>query len=204
MERMEYLRNRYRTMEEYNAEAGEVAEPYRLLVVVHFPVNFTPETARRLVSIATNGPRCGVHALVLVDTEQPLPHGFNLADLERTANVISWDGQRFVWEDDDFRDAILSPDTPPAIDQFERLVHLVGKAAQEAGQVEVPFARVVPPRSAWWQGQTFDGLQIPLGRAGARRLQYLSLGQGTAQHALVAGPAGSEGKEGASEPVRGE
>lgn len=186
-----YLRNRYKTMEEYNTEAGEVAEPYRLLVAVHFPVNFTPEAARRLISIVTNGPRCGVHAIVLVDTEQPLPYGFNLADLERTANVIAWDGQRFVWQDDDFRDAILSLDRPPPLEQFEHLVHRVGRAAKEASQVEVPFARVVPPRSEWWKGRTTDGIQVPLGRAGARQLQYLSLGQGTAQHALVAGRTGA-------------
>ena len=186
-----YLRNRYRTMEAYNAEAGEVAEPYRLLVAVHFPVNFTAEAARRLISITTNGPRCGVYALVLVDTEQPLPHGFNPADLERTASVIAWDGQRFVWQDDDFRDALLSLDNPPALDQFERLVHLVGQAAKEAGRVEVSFARVVPPRPDWWKAKTSAGLQVALGRAGARQLQYLSLGEGTAQHALVAGRTGA-------------
>lgn len=186
-----YLRNQYRTMEDYNAEAGEVAEPYRLLVAIHFPANFTEEAARRLVSITSNGPRCGVYAVILVDTKQPLPHGFNLADLERTANVIAWDGQRFVWEDPDFRDAALSLDAPPARDQFARLVHLVGEAAQEAGRVEVPFAKVAPPPQDWWQGTTTESLQAPLGRAGARQLQHLALGQGTTQHALVAGRTGS-------------
>src|SRR5260370_408755 len=32
-----YLRNDYPTIDEYNAQAGEVAEPYRLLVVANFP-----------------------------------------------------------------------------------------------------------------------------------------------------------------------
>ena len=77
-----YLGNQYPNMEAYNADAGEVAEPYRLVVVANFPVNFTEDAARRLVSIAANGPRCGVYTLVTVDTEQPLPYGFNLSDLE--------------------------------------------------------------------------------------------------------------------------
>ena len=64
-----YLRNEYETIEEYNAQAGEVAEPYRVLVVANFPANFTTEAARRLVSIATSGPRCGVYTLISVDTE---------------------------------------------------------------------------------------------------------------------------------------
>ena len=40
----QYLRNQYATIEDYNAQAGEIAEPYRVLVVFDFPVNFS-ETA---------------------------------------------------------------------------------------------------------------------------------------------------------------
>src|SRR5205085_11431828 len=54
-----YLRGQYKTIEEYNKQAGEVAEPYRVLIVIGFPVKFTQEAAGRLVEIATNGPRCG-------------------------------------------------------------------------------------------------------------------------------------------------
>ena len=36
-----YLRNEFETIEEYNAHAGEVAEPFRVLVVANFPANFT-------------------------------------------------------------------------------------------------------------------------------------------------------------------
>ena len=186
-----YLRNRYATMEDYNAEAGEVAEPYRLLVAMNFPVNFDDTAARRLVSIATNGPRCGVYVLATVDTEQPLPHGFNLADLERTATVVAWDGQRFVWQDDDFRDATLEMDAPPPMEQFERLVRAVGAAAKEASKVEVPFKRIIPPPEAWWQAETRRGIRAPIGRVGARGIQYFEIGEGTAQHALVAGRTGS-------------
>jgi hypothetical protein len=71
-----FLRDKYPTIEDYNAEAGEVAEPYRVLIVVDFPVNFTDSAARRLVSIALNGPRCGVYTIVTMDTEQELPYGF--------------------------------------------------------------------------------------------------------------------------------
>src|SRR5205823_6898759 len=73
-----YLRNQYKTIEEYNAQAGEVAEPYRVLVVANFPTNFSAETARRLVSIANSGAVCGVYVLVSVDSKQPLPQGFDL------------------------------------------------------------------------------------------------------------------------------
>lgn len=71
-----YLRDKYLTIEDYNTEAGEVAEPYRLLVAINFPMNFSEAAARRLVSITLNGPRCGVYTILTVDTEQELPYGF--------------------------------------------------------------------------------------------------------------------------------
>ncbi len=41
-----YLRNEFQSIEEYNRHAGEVAEPFRILVIANFPQNFT-EAARR-------------------------------------------------------------------------------------------------------------------------------------------------------------
>ena len=35
-----YLRNEFETIDEYNAQAGELAEPYRFLVIADFPVGF--------------------------------------------------------------------------------------------------------------------------------------------------------------------
>src|SRR5436853_26487 len=57
----QYLRTEYSTIHDYNEAAKEVAEPYRFVVVFDFPVNFTETAARRLVSIARNGARCGVY-----------------------------------------------------------------------------------------------------------------------------------------------
>src|SRR5205807_9815300 len=56
-----YLRNEFATLEEYNSKAGEVAEPYRVLVVANFPVNFTEAAARRPISIAGSGARSGAY-----------------------------------------------------------------------------------------------------------------------------------------------
>jgi DNA segregation ATPase FtsK/SpoIIIE, S-DNA-T family len=42
-----------------------------------------------------------------------------------------------------------------------------------------------------WSLQTDRELRVPLGKCGATKLQYLTLGRGTAQHALIAGKTGS-------------
>ena len=77
-----YLRNEFETIEEYNTMAGEVAEPFRILVVANFPTNFNDAALRRLISIVNSGARCGVYALVMLDTKLGLPSGFPLKELE--------------------------------------------------------------------------------------------------------------------------
>ncbi|MDX9953463.1 MAG: FtsK/SpoIIIE domain-containing protein [Anaerolineae bacterium] len=186
-----YLRNQYATIEAYDAQAGEIAEPYRLLVVLDFPVNFSEAAARRLISIAQNGPRCGVYPLIVADMAQKLPYGFNLADLEHQTTVFAWNGSRFVWKTPEFQDYHLELDSPPTADQFNAIVTTVGEAAKNANRVEVPFDRIAPPESTWWQGDSRGGLGAPLGPSGARKVQQFSLGENTAQHVLIAGKTGS-------------
>jgi energy-coupling factor transporter ATP-binding protein EcfA2 len=186
-----YLRNQFKTIEDYNAQAGEIAEPYRVVVAFDFPVNFNEGAARRLVSIAQNGPRCGVYTVVLVDASKPMPHGFNLADLEQNATVIAMDGSRWVWQDPDYRDCQLELDAAPPPDLFNRILHTVGAGAKDAKKVEVPFERIAPPPDLWWRSDSRAGLTAVLGPSGARKTLSLELGKGTAQHVLVAGKTGS-------------
>jgi hypothetical protein len=186
-----YLRNQYETIMDYNAQAGEVAEPFRVLVVANFPVNFSPEAIRRLLSIMQSGPRCGVLTLVSVDTKVPLPKGFDLADLEANSLNFSWDGQRFRWKDADFETYPLTLESPPDNEFVNRLLAQVGQAAQNAQRVEVPFEFIAPSEEEWWHADSRKGLRVALGRAGATQRQCLDLGKGTAQHALIAGKTGS-------------
>ena len=44
-----------------------MAEPFQVLVIANFPANFSEEAARRLVSIASSGARCGVYTLISAD-----------------------------------------------------------------------------------------------------------------------------------------
>src|SRR6185436_13826781 len=78
-----YLRNEYATIQDYNAQAGEVAEPYRFLVIADFPVNLTENAAKKLWSIITSGPRCGVYSLIAEFLDRQVPSYVPLADVER-------------------------------------------------------------------------------------------------------------------------
>ena len=186
-----YLRNQYETIQQYNAQAGEVAEPYRVLVVAGFPTNFSEAAMRRLLSILSAGPRCGVFVLLAADSQQKLPPGLRYRDLEEHCRVLRWREGRFVLQDEHWEPLQLQLDAPPPAQQFQQLVHRIGQAAQGAGRVEVPFDYLMPPEDQWWQSDSRRGLEAPLGRAGATKLQPFRLGQGTAQHVLVGGKTGS-------------
>ncbi len=59
----QYLKGQFETIDDYNEHAGEVAQPYRVLVVFDFPNGFSDRAARQLLSLAENGPRCGVYTM---------------------------------------------------------------------------------------------------------------------------------------------
>ena len=198
-----YLRNEFATIDDYNAQAGELAEPYRFLVLADFPAEFSNEALRRLSSIAVTGPRCGVYTLVIRDTRVQLPGGIHMDELEKGGvNLVrqslpSSDPEappappRFVWQDDVFRQFPLTCDPPPNEDQMTRIANVVGQGAKEANRVEVNFDSIAPPAEKFWTLSSAEELQVAVGRRGATRLQLLGLGKGVAQHVLIAGKTGS-------------
>ena len=66
------------------------------------------------------------------------------------------------------------------------------RAEQEFhARVEVPFETVASDDAGMWQEETTALLRVPIGRSGATKFQYLEIGSGTRQHALIAGKTGS-------------
>lgn len=186
-----YLRNEFRSIDEYNQHAGEVAEPFHILVAANFPAGFSDEAAARLLSIVNSGARCGVYSVLSVDTKQEMPRNFNLADLEQNAVTVQWNGKRFCWLDEDIKDLPLTLDQPPADECLTKVIKIFGKRAKAANRVEVPFATVAAPRDKWWTWDSRDHIEVALGRAGATKLQTMKLGKGTSQHVLISGKTGS-------------
>jgi hypothetical protein len=227
-----YLRNEFATIHEYNAQAGEVAEPFQVLVAANFPTNFGEGAARKLVSIATSGPRCGVYTLIMVDRKQKMPADFDLNDLKANAVHLDWvpgttpqhdfsgalsqpprlpgdefddlpsagtmsaqsrpnGAGHFRWRYPAFEHLPLTLDRPPSADRFNDVLRAAGRAAKDSMRVEVPFEQVAPAEDEYWTGDSGKELVVPIGRAGARRLQPVRLGKGTSQHLLVCGKTGS-------------
>ncbi len=109
--------------------------PLRVLVVLDFPTNFGGTTSRMLANILQRGPSAGIHPIVHVDMNETLPYGFNLADIERDATAIRWDGHRFVWQDPDFRRCWLELDAMPTGPLARKI--LDGARAPVGGSVSI-------------------------------------------------------------------
>jgi ABC-type multidrug transport system fused ATPase/permease subunit len=186
-----YLRNEFASIEDYNREAGDLAEPYRILVVANFPAGFSEAAATRLLSVVASGARCGVYTLLSVDPRQRLPREFRLADLEREAIKLAWSDGRFVLEHPEWGAMPLETLSPPPPSHFTEIVRAVGEHSRDADRVEVPFSAIAPAENDWWTADSRGGIDVPLGRAGAMKFQHLQLGKGTSQHVLIAGKTGS-------------
>jgi hypothetical protein len=203
-----YLRNKHQTIESYNVENGEVAEPYKMLVINPFPGNFTEDAIQRLESIVLNGPRCGVYTILAINTDknaQTAPFWqrmmstikndiFQLEDLEQGATVLSWDGERFVYNDNDFKDCQLDLDLLPSNEILELVLKKFGGQVKKASVVEVRFEskrEIAIPENQWWQEDSSYGLKIPLGPNVSGKIQYLELGKDTSHHVLIVGKTGS-------------
>lgn len=88
-----YLRGQYSSIREYNARAGDMAEPYRLLVVCDYPSQFTDRACEMLLSLAENGARCGIHLIVHGDPEAAAQARAPFDRLVRNADHLAWHGQ---------------------------------------------------------------------------------------------------------------
>src|SRR5262249_14368688 len=82
-------------------------------------------------------------------------------------------------------------DSPPSPEFATQFLHQVGEASKDANRVEVPFEQITPSDGEFWSEETAEELRVPIGRSGATKLQYLAIGKGTRQHALIAGKTGS-------------
>ncbi len=186
-----YLRDEYATVAEYNEQAGQLAEPLRVIVMADFPAGLNESAVRRLQSILQSGQRCGVHLLLLRDVARAWPPGLVEEDVIRTCRRLRWTAGGFRVDEAALAEVPVLAGMPPAPGRLQEILRAVGQAARGASVVQVPFEAIVPEAGAIWSGSTAASLRVPIGRTGATQLQQLVLGEGTRQHVLLAGKTGS-------------
>ena len=186
-----YLRNEFENITEYNNQAGVVAEKYHFLVIADFPANFSEAAVKRLESIVSSGPRCGVFTLMHTDLRATQPDGFTGTTPAPDRIVLRQAHDHWELGGLPMTGLSLTPEVPPAPDHALALLHRIGKSSIDAGRVEVPFSQIAPAPADYWTGDNTNELRIAIGRTGAVKHQMLAIGKGTRQHALFAGKTGS-------------
>lgn len=211
-----YLRTTYETIDEYNDAAGEVAEPYRVLVLFDFPTGLTSESTARLKSVLENGPRCGVFTTIVSETGAQAPYGVDVAQLSSAVRRMNLQA--------DFADDINGYKLETAFDYdglpdgseaAKRVIDRVGRACIERSEAAITFDRVftlyadVAARglrpelgraatqtrsndpATWWTGDSTRGLFAPIGQKGARDVAILGFDSSDRAGALLVGRPGS-------------
>jgi len=120
-----------------------------------------------------------VYIIATIDKNHPLPHGFQLSELERTGRVIELNRNRIVLPDKAFDGYDFKLDNLPTPQQFNRIAIPIGEASKTAQKVIVPFDQIVPDLSNWWQGDSRAGIAAAIGKVGAEEHLYFELGKGT-------------------------
>ncbi len=133
-----YLRGQFDTIDEYNHHAGEVAQPYRVLVIFDYPNGFSDRASRQLLSLIENGPRCGVYTILHYDQDGGTTNHRQEVTIDRLTHSM----QKVLWSRDqaclELADPVgtvglgLLPDEAPPI------------SFDEDGQPETSFATLLP------------------------------------------------------------
>ena len=195
-----YLRSDFESIDQYNEQAGEIAEPYRFVFIYDFPENFDNDACLALERIMTNGARCGVHVVMVWNENKELPHGVKPEQIIQSANYYKIDGNALKLVNLEFKEGFSTRfilDASPEESTISQIVKNHGESAAAGAVVEVPYEnlihRVMEDEQRYWSLDNSQDLTAPLGPTGARKIQQLSFGmQGTtAHHALVIGRTGS-------------
>jgi tetratricopeptide (TPR) repeat protein len=212
-----YLRTTYQTIDEFNDAAGEIAEPYRMLVMFDFPTGMTGESAARLKSIIENGPRCGVFTLVAHDSSAQVPYGVEIDQL-RSISIRSLNLQGgFADSVNGYQlETAFEHDVLPERSEIaKRIIDSVGRATIARTEAAITFDKIfamygdvaarglrpelgtAPTRTSaadphtWWNDDSTQGLFAPIGQKGARDVAILGFDSSDHAGALLVGRPGS-------------
>lgn len=182
----------YSNIYQYNHYAKENAESYKLLVILDFPKNFSLDMIEKLLYIAANGPKCGVHTIVAYSDKHVSSYdkGKFKQTIERLADYA-------VHIRSQESELYLSPTShgvrfdfasPPPLPQLIKFIDQLGKQVYEANKTGTPFSVIAP--DTWFSKSSLHTLTVPIGRAEGNT-HKLVFGVNTSHHALIAGKTGS-------------
>jgi hypothetical protein len=181
----------YPTLEEYNRHTGEMRVPYHILCFADFPNSFNEQLLDKLLHIAKNGPKAGVHIVAQLTAQPALQVSDVLGVLLGLGSMVYVHRNGHVTPDRALPHATEAwADQMPSSDCAHRLLAQVGAALTSLSS-SLEFGRIAVPAAARWRASSVDGVAVPIGTRGNGEIQTLTLGYGTVHHALIGGMIGA-------------
>lgn len=180
------LGNMYQTIDEYNDSPVGLPIPHYVVAIADLPANFSATALRQLLTVTTNGPRAGVHLIATLDRSKKLPDNLSLTDLTAATLNIRLKNGRLRIPHDYLASFPVIPDQQPPAEIVNACVQEMSAGAQQSIE-SLKFDRIVIPAGDRGQGNSTQGLVVPIGVDSRGAPQQLTLGQGAIHHALVGG-----------------
>lgn len=167
-------------------DTGARADIQRVIVILDFPSGFSPEAARHLRTLFQSQRASRVSFIMLWDPSGALPEIFDPDELMQSATVIRWDGERFLWEADEWRSCRLALDAPPGEALAKTIVAAVGAGAAQALPGTLDLTQTLPPEREWWQEDAAHRFCAPIGVRPGGEIAPLCLNEAV-HHLLITG-----------------
>ena len=186
------LGNRYPTLRAYNAAAGSLAEPWRVLLIAGYPRGFTAEAQTLLLALLDGATQAGLILCIAPDPapRDPREAAGALAALRAhpgiavldDAGLHNVDGADFI--NAHFRVVPDDQPMPQAAEILNRALDAAKGAARRTLSIDLP----AQPFTASSQ----EGLAIPIGRSGKDQVCQVRLGAtDSPHHGLIGGATGA-------------
>lgn len=136
------LRDRFERIEDYNAAAGSLAEPYHGIAAVGFPEGLSRESYMHLQSLIQSGMRCGVFVILVIEQGKTWPADMPPIQSDKLLRLEYRDGHWYC-KAEGIDDLEFWPAPPPPAEARESLIRRIGKDFARGGPLP-PNCR--PPR----------------------------------------------------------
>ncbi|MCL2650248.1 MAG: FtsK/SpoIIIE domain-containing protein [Candidatus Azobacteroides sp.] len=203
----------YRSLEEYNKEAGTSAEPYRFVFISNFPYGFSKESAERFYRLINNqrAIKAGIFIFYSfsIDNEKDneknknnavtLPYGFDISGYMNISTLIysNADGYYEIENtifDKTFNDTFNIQLNAQLPYDLQTLIDAINRKADNVKPPVISFDAYFENRiktGDYWKESTRLGIKIPVGKRPVDKDVFFELGGDTADYfAMIGGRPG--------------
>ena len=159
------LTNKYHTLDDFNEQNTDLAEPYKFLIINDFPKSFDDYQIEKTKQIISSGPKCGVFTILIGNITNFGLNPINSINVSKINPVFSG----------------INVDS---------IVNTINIGTIAAGTILVDLNTILLDENSWWTNDSSSFIELPLGKRG-KEIQSLKFDNKDDNQALMIGKPGS-------------